>query len=399
MLERSRTEATARIKVLHLIETLGSGGAERLLVTNLKYLDSSEFESEVVTVFDSNNYWKESIEQLGIPVRTLRCKGLKNIAFGVRHLKRLIRESKPDLIHTHLWAANVIGRFAGRLTGVPVVSSVHNPEYEPETLIDSTGVNRSKLFAARQMDKWTAAFGCTRMIAVSEYVSDRAVARLAFPRERIDVIYNPIDSSGGTQITQKGLVRDELGLARDALIALNVGRLTPQKGFIYAVRAMPTIIKAFPAAQLLSVGAQPDQPYLKAVRDEIERLGLERSVNLVGEKRNVGDYLNAADIFVFPSLFEGLGIALAEAMAAGLPSVVSDIPPLTEFVVNGENGILIEGRKPSAISKAIVELLQSSEVRSSLGSAASATALELFSPQSAVRELAETYRGSVSSVR
>src|SRR5215475_6506722 len=101
---------TARI--VHLIEGLGSGGAERLLYTNLKYFNGSRFQNEVVTVFSGATRWKEQIEALGVRVTSLDCRNLRDLAKGVQRLRRLLQNRIPDLIHTHLWAANVIGRVA-----------------------------------------------------------------------------------------------------------------------------------------------------------------------------------------------------------------------------------------------------------------------------------------------
>jgi len=374
--------------VLHLTETLGSGGAERLLHTNLSHFDADEIDSRVVTVFSHGDYWKDKIASLGVEAKSLECSGFSDIFNGVRRLRRELRSDSPDVIHTHLWTANVIGRIAGRLSGVPVISSIHNPEYEPEAII---GISSKKLFAARQIDKWTARFGCRRMIAVSNYVRESAHLRIGFPLEKIDVVYNPIDVAEAVSHFDKRSFLAEIGLPADAVVILTVGRIAPQKGLIYAIRAMKIVVAQMPDVHLLHVGAQENSDYLVGINTEIKQSG-QSNVHLMGEQRNIGDFLHAADLFIFPSLFEGLGIALAEAMAAGLACVASDIRPLDEFVTSGVNGILISLRDPDVIAGAVVDLLGSDEKRERLGARARETALAKFQPGPAAKRLTEIYQ-------
>lgn len=389
ILDTNVAERDRKLKVLHLIETLGSGGAERLLHTNLRHFDAGEIESRVVSVFSRGDYWKEQIEGFGVEVKSLDCSSFSDISSGVRKLRRELKGDKPDVIHTHLWTANVIGRIAGRLSGVPVISSIHNPEYEPEA---TTGLSSIKLFAARQIDKWTARFCCTRMIAVSNYVRESAYRRIGFPLDKIDVVYNPIDTAERSPDISKGVLLTDIGLPPDAVLILNVGRVAPQKGLIYAIRGMKIVAGKMPNVHLLHVGAQDNSDYLAAVEVEIERSGISHNVHLIGERRNVADFLQAADLFVFPSLFEGLGIALAEAMAAGLPCVASDIRPLDEFVTSGVNGVLVPPENADAIAEAVIDLLSSPEKRKAMGVAARETALAMFQPEPAARRLSKIYR-------
>lgn len=376
---------------MHLIEGLGPGGAERLLYTNLKYLDPERLENEVVTIFADLDYWKRSIEKLGVSVESLGCTTRRDLVGGVARLRKHIRRTKPDLIHTHLWAANITGRIAGLLSNVPVISSIHNPEYELEVFADAAQMSQSKLLIARVLDKWTARFGCQQMLAVSNYVKESTHLRLNYPRAKIQVLYNPIDTSDLLEIRSRQDILSEVGLPQDSIILLNVGRLSPQKGFIYAVRAMQEVRKHFPKAHLLSIGAQSDRRWHSEIESEIVKLGLTDVIHLLGEKRNVSDFLHRCDLFIFPSLYEGMGIALAEAMSVGCACITNDIKPLTEFVEHDINGILVEPRNPKILAKAIVDLLNDVEKRRALGQAAKETALELFQPKPAADKLTDIY--------
>ncbi|HLE62198.1 MAG TPA: glycosyltransferase, partial [Pyrinomonadaceae bacterium] len=134
-------KAGGSLRVTHLIEGLGPGGAERLLYTNLKHLDPARVESTVLTLFSHGDHWKEPLRALGVRVESLQCSGIRELPRGIARLRTWLRREQPDLLHTHLWGANVVGRIAGRLSGVPVISSVHNPDYEPEAWSDGSKAN------------------------------------------------------------------------------------------------------------------------------------------------------------------------------------------------------------------------------------------------------------------
>lgn len=387
-----------KLKILHLIEGLGSGGAERLLYTNLKHFDRNLLENKVITVFSGADYWREPIQQdLNVPVSSLECRSLRDIMTGVQRLRKEIARFEPDLIHTHLWAANIIGRIAGFSTKIPVISSIHNPEYEPEVFTDSAQLNSKKLFIARQMDKWTARFGCQKMIAVSAYVKESAARHLDFPTEKIEVLYNPIDvsdlCSGATRTRE--MLLSEQDLSADSLIILNVARVAPQKGLLYAIQALPEIRKRFPKAHLISVGGKDDAQFFARLEEESNKLDLSNFVHFLGSRRDVKDFLYHADLFVFPSVFEGLGIALTEAMAVGCACVASDIKPLDEFVENGVDGMFFPPRDAAALAQSVTALLLNEEKREAIGQAAQKKALSLFQPQPAADKLTGIYFSTV----
>jgi glycosyltransferase involved in cell wall biosynthesis len=381
-------------RIVHLIEALGSGGAERLLYTNLKYLDRSRFQNDVITVFSGATHWKESIEALGVGVKSLDCRNLRDLAKGVHQLRRLLRNSRPDLIHTHLWAANVIGRIAGRLSGVPVISSIHNPDHEPDAWGDGAEVGLLKRRLALLADWWTARFGCERLVAVSEYVRRSAHKRLGFPLERIDLLYNPIDidqfQSGATRGRRKLI--EELRLPEGSFVLLNVARVSPQKGLLYAIRALPAVREKYPETYLVSVGATVDQRWLPRLEAEADALGVARNMRFLGARRDIPDLLRCCDLFVFPSLYEGLGISLIEAMASGCACVASRAGPITEVVRHGVDGWLVPPADDRALADAVCSLLADEDKRKSLGAAAGASARARFHPETAARTLEGIYK-------
>jgi glycosyltransferase involved in cell wall biosynthesis len=391
------TNKTHRLHVVHLIEALGPGGAERLLYTNLKHFDPEQIRSTVITVYSNANHWLEPIKALGVPVVRLNCNSPRDILKGIRTLRTWLLENKPDLIHSHLWAANLIGRVAGRITKTPVISSVHNPDHEAEAWADGAEVSILKRRIVRALDRWTARAGNKLTIAVSRYVKESANRHLGIPLDAIEVVYNPIDIDlirTAPSASRAELLR-ALGLPADSLILLNVARISPQKGLLYALRALPTIRQRHVSVQLLSIGATTDPAWHAQLQREATQLDVTNHFHLLGARRDVIDFLRACDVFVFPSLYEGLGIALIEAMAAGCACVASSAGPIPEVVSDGEDGLLVPPADPEAIAAAVCRLLDDQSLRIQLGTAASKSALSRFQPQPSASMLTQIYQESV----
>lgn len=387
---------SGNLRVLHVIESLGSGGAERLLYTNLCHFDPNCIDSKVVTIYSKNEFWGPAIEQLGVPVESLNLSSIRKIRTGIAGLRAIVKEFDPDLIHTHLWGANIIGRRTGKLENVPVVSSIHNPEYEPAAASNASFATRRKIDAARALDAFTARW-CGRMIAVSKYVGESAANRLGYPRERITVLYNPVFLSEDVSETDRDSICNDAGIDPSSRILLFVGRLAPQKGLLTLIKAMPDVISKFPDVHLIALGNTNNADYHDAVKDEVERLNIGNHIHLLGERKAVSDYLKNCELFLFPSEFEGLGIALAEAMALGVACIASNIRPLDEFVVNDKNGVLIGPRDSAALSLAIVDLLGDEERRKRLSAAAKDTAISMFDPKIAAERLISIYSEVIDS--
>lgn len=390
------------IHVVHLIEALGPGGAERLLYTNLKHFDPARVRSTVITVYSRSDHWTGPIRDLGVEVRSLDCCGTRDLPRAGLRLRAWLRKRRPDLLHTHLWGANVVGRIAGRLSGVPVISSMHGLDYEPETWSDGSGISFRKRRMIRLLDTGVARLCCERIVAVSESVRRSTHRHLRYPLERIDLLYNPIDVEAFGQFAsdeEREEVLKELGLPADSLLLLNVGHVIPAKGLLYAIRALPFIMEKHPAAHLVSVGALTDPQWLALLEGESESLGVAGHVHILGTRRDVPRLLRACDLFVFPSLHEGLGISLIEAMASGCACVAAESGPLPEVIEHGKTGWLAPRKDVKSLAEAVCALLADAGLRTRLGSAARNLTLERFEPQKAADRLVEIYESVVATSR
>jgi glycosyltransferase involved in cell wall biosynthesis len=388
-----------RVHVVHLIEALGPGGAERVLFTNLRHLDTNRIRSTVVTVFSKADHWAPSIRSLGIPVISLACRGYTDVPRGMTRFYKQLKTLRPNLLHTHLWTAGIIGRSVGRLVRVPVISSVHNPDYEDAALRDYPGPAMEK-WIVRSLDKWTAKLGCDRMLAVSEHVRKSTALKLGMSLQRISLLYNPVDySKEETPMPVRDSVLSELGLPLDSMLLLNVARVSPQKGLVFAIRALPVIAERFPLVHLLSVGVLSDDLLLNKLHNEATRLGVEKRVHYLGPRSDVWRLLRAADVFVFPSLYEGLGVALIEAMRAGCACVATSIEPVLEFMRHDAEGVLVPPADPHKLADAVSGLLADNARRQRLGRAAKDQALRRFHPDAIASRLASIYEEVLAAPR
>lgn len=378
------------IEVLHLIETLGLGGAEMTLYTLLKYLDPSRVRSRVVTFFSMDGshdrlrtHFVPLVESMGIPVTSLGARRVREFPSAIQRLRQELQASRPDLVHTQLFAANIVGRVAGRLARVPVVSTIQSLDYEPERLATYTNPgNVIRVAAMLYADKYTARF-CSRMIVpVSEAVAASTRRWLQVPPERMRVMYNPIDTGNfsAPDPDARRRIRERLGIPPDARIVLNVGRIMYAKGQIDLVNAMPAIIASAPNAHMVILGDVANKVCKAALDAAIAAHGIAGHCHFPGASNAVREWLDACDVFVFPSIFEGMGIAMAEAMLCGRPVVAASIVTLAEQIRDGVTGLLVPPQDPAGLARAVVRVLQDPALARRLGEAAERQAIQSYDP-------------------
>jgi glycosyltransferase involved in cell wall biosynthesis len=384
------------IRILHLIEDLGSGGAERLLFVNLARLDRDRFSGMVCHLYDRALHWRQPIEDLGYPVLSLRLRSLRDVPRGVARLLRILREHPVDVIHTHLYGANLVGRIAGAIAGVPVVSSLHNPDYEPAVLKDNPALSPAKIWVLNRLDRLSSALARPYFVAVSEYVKQSGVTHLGIRRERATVIYNPIDVQAfrpdADTAAAGARLRTELGFEAGDPVLLSVARLDPQKGLRYLVEAMPSIVAEFPRAVAVVVGggAPGAQPALEALAGA---LGMGAHVRFAGVQADVKPFLEMCDVFVLPSLYEGMGIALVEAMAMERACVASRTTAIPEVVEDGVSGVLVPPADPAELARAIIALLRDAALRARMGGEGRRIAVARFDVSRNIALLEAVYGG------
>jgi glycosyltransferase involved in cell wall biosynthesis len=336
------------VRVLYLIDSLAAGGAERSLTALAPAYRDRGIELAVCYLHERHGVRAE-LEAAGAAVGSLQGPG--GLARAVWRARRLIGAQRPDLVHTTLFEADLVGRTATGRTGVPVVSSLVTTAYVPQQAA-TPGLRRWKLRAARLLDAATAQ-RVTRFHAISGHVAEVMAAKLRVPRERIDVVPRGRDPAalGVREAGRRAAARAALGLQPGTPLLLAAARQEHQKGLDVLLRAFPAVLERVPRARLAIAGRSGNQtPLLEAIA---ARSGLGGAVTLLGPRPDVPELLCAADVFALPSRWEGLGSVLLEAMALEAPIVASDLPAVREVVADGRSAQLVPPGEPAALAAAI----------------------------------------------
>ena len=372
-----------RYNILFLIDSLGMGGAERLLVTSLNYFDKTYFNLRVCAfnVRDGNPI-AEDIQQIAhvpvdlIPVRRLQDpRGLPRLVF-------YLKKHRVDLLHTQLVTANILGSVAAKLAGVPTVSTQHTLDAPPK----GTGTYRR-----RQMMWWALRHFCDRVIAVSEETRQHHIRMGRLAPAKVVTMYNGIDLSPFSPLAPEEYraKRAALGLPQDAPVLTTVAVLRPAKGIQYMLEALPMVLEQVPGARYLVVGSGEHESHLKEM---VKQRGLADHVIFSGVRSDIPELLAISDIFVLPTLTEALPTVLAEAMAARKPIVVSEVGGVPEMIEHTHNGLLVPPADPAKLAKACLQLLQNSEQAQMMACNGRQVAELRFDVRQQVQQLAGLYQ-------
>jgi glycosyltransferase involved in cell wall biosynthesis len=226
-------------------------------------------------------------------------------------------------------------------------------------------------------------------VAISQHVKDSAVEHLGLRSERITVIYRGTPPEATP--VEAGVIeaaRHELGLGGVGPLLLTVGRLVPQKGQRYLIQAMPAVRRTFPNVRLLVTGTGFLESELRRLAAE---LGVADAVRFLGRRDDLKTLMGLADVFVFPSVYEGLGVSLLEAATAGMACIASRVGPIPEVISDGVNGVLVAPQSPTELAAAIVRLAGDADLRHRLGARASCDARARFSIARAAAQLESLY--------
>jgi len=309
------------------------------------------------------NAEKLGIEVIDLPSLVRRISPVNDLkAFS--SIFRLLRRMKPHIVHTHTSKAGILGRLAAWMARVPTI--IHTPH--GHVFYGHFGRSLSRIFL--QMERLLGKITHHHIALTPEECNDYLSLRVAQPNNT-SVIHSGVDlqrfSKGAKQRTEK---RKELGFSPHSLVVGYVGWLIPIKGVTYLVNAMAKIVEQHPKSLLVLVGKGDDKGEEEIkLKEQVERAGLADKVRFLGWRPDVDEIMGCFDIFVLPSLNEGMGRVLVEAMAAGLPIVASRVGGIPDLVKDGENGLLVPPADTSALEKAISSLLHDGARRKRMGKA------------------------------
>ncbi|HYT81506.1 MAG TPA: glycosyltransferase [Actinomycetota bacterium] len=362
--------------VLLLYKALGRGGAEQLLLNSARYLDTTDFRYEVAYIFSQHEDFVSDLRDAGLPVH---CLGGREQAAWMGRLRALVRQRKPKIVHTHSPYMAVGARLLlRRPRGPRLIHTEHNvwESYHPMT-------RRGNLLTFPLND---------HVFAVSEHVrqSIRYPAALRFlPMPPLEALYHGLDLASMDGWERTDGIRESLGVPKHAPVIGTVANFKPQKGHRYLLEAAVRIRQSFPEARFVLVGFGPLEG---ALRRQARQLGLEDNVIFTGSRSDVPRLTASFDVFALPSIYEGLSIALVEALAVGTPAVVAKSGGVTEVVTHDVNGIVVPPRDSVALGNAIVSLLGDPPLQRRLVKAGRKRARD-FDIKAAVQRIEEVYRG------
>lgn len=335
---------------------------------------------------------KARLAALGIRLEPVELRRLLSPTSDIRGLVRLyqlVRHGRFDIVHTHMSKAALLGGLAGWLARAPVkVNTAHN--------LGSIAMPKAWLRALFWVyDKILLSVTIDAVITVSEHVRDTVLRRRLLGPEMVFAIPNGICSAGPSHAAaERTMLLAELGGGSGRLIVGTVARLVWFKGLDVLVAAAATVVKCCPESVFVVVGNGP-------LRTELERqaqaLGVTRSFAFLGERRDVAQLLRAFDVFVLPSVSEGMPITILEAMDAATPVIATRVGGVPELVDDGETGLLVPPRDPEALGAAILHLLESPRLRADMGQRGRERVARHFSADRMVASTDQLFRRLLSA--
>ena len=317
-------------------------------------------------------------------VARMEAAGIKHIKVNIRTksevhpklwlsfptLKQLIKEEEINIIHAHTRVTQVLGFFLSRSNGVPMITTCHG------------------FFRPRWFRK---AFPCwgTAVIAISKPVARHLSEDFGIPQSQIHLVANGINLERFvmTNDFMRRQARQRLNMADEPLIGI-IARLSDVKGIDVLIKAMPDILKAIPAAKLLIAGQGPEEAVLKQLTQDMSLTAHVQFKSTVNQTELI---LPAIDVFVMPSLMEGLGLSVMEAQACGIPVVASNVGGLVDLIEDGKTGFLVAVNNPQALAGRIIEMLRNFPKANSMAGLARSSIEKNFSIEGMLKQILQIY--------
>jgi glycosyltransferase involved in cell wall biosynthesis len=297
-------------------------------------------------------------------------------------LWHVFRCERPDIVHTHTSKAGAVGRVAAWLAGIPVV--IHTPHGHIFYGYYGPAIS----WVIRLFERLLALI-TDRIVTLTDRGANEHVRyKIAGPEKFVTIPSGIALSVFRSVRVEPSMKRKELGLPTEGPVIGTVGRLVPIKGHEWLLKAAPRVLAEFPHATFVFLG---EGPLLDQLQQLAAGLGISDHVMFLGARQDVPECLAAFDLFAFPSLNEGMGRALIEAMAVGLPAVATCVGGIPDVVEDGETGLLVPARDETALADALLKLLRDPVRRQAYGQAARQSTGERFDASAMVRAIDRLY--------
>ena len=393
------TDNRSPLRVAQLVETLTMGGAENLAVQianaraaagDRSYLYVMQGPGPLSGRIDpavSVRYFHYQRESVRHPLTFLR-----SLHRGERVLAGQLTADGVQVLQTHLPGANFWGLLLAWRRRTHVVATVHNNREFDYGDADHPVRRRLRRLAYRSILR-----RCDAVVAVSADVARSLLTEVGMRREqvrRLAVVPNGVPLPEPLPLPRRRELRERFGCGPDDVLVLAAGRHSEQKNFRCLVEAAPALLAQAPRCRVVIAG---DGPLRTRHQAHAARLGVEGAVEFPGNLADLDAVMQAADLFVLPSLWEGLPLVLLEAMAAGLPVVGSRIPGIADVVEEGRQGLLVPPDDPAALAAALADLAADPERRRAMGAAGRALVERDYSFTRVAADLEQLYRRIVAA--
>ncbi|MCJ7582600.1 MAG: glycosyltransferase family 4 protein [Candidatus Aminicenantes bacterium] len=354
-----------KIKVVHIITRFDKGGSAENTFLTLDGMDKSRYEVTLIsgkeddpTQGRSNQIWELRIEHIPIP-ELRRNINLVNDWKAFLKIRRILKYNNFTIVHTHTSKAGFLGRIAARAARTPII--IHTPH--GHVLFGYFG--RMKTLVFKILEKFTVRI-TDIIIALTKREKEDYVAAKMAKRDKITVIHSGIEleKCKNLSIEEKQALKKTLHIPEGALIVGTAGRLVQVKGPEILIRAAEKVLRKHPDVYFLFAGDGDQREALSALAD---RLGIKKNIVFLGWRNDLVEILSLYDIFVLPSLNEGMGRVLVEAMALGKPIVASNICGIPDLIQHGKNGFLVPPQNPEELAHHIQILLEDKHLRIQMG--------------------------------
>jgi glycosyltransferase involved in cell wall biosynthesis len=365
-----RSKSHPRPRILQLLATGGNGGAQESYTGLLLRLDRSRYDVRALSL--SVGSAVQRLRALGVGVEVLDAT---DDEAAVRELAGWLRHEEIDLVHAHMYRAEVIGTRAAVAAGVPVITAT---------------VHSSRVRSAEDIAVLASLTPMMDRLIVPSASIQHKVRCEGRDGSRFAVIPNGVDLSRFAAPTPPCTMRDEHGIPCDAPLVGVVARLEAEKGHRHLIDAWPAVLEAVPDAWLAIVGEGSQADGLRAQARSLGR-GVARRIVFTGRREDISALTSDLTVAVLPSLREAQGISILEAMARRRPVVASAVGGIPEVITSGVDGLLVPPADAPALGDALVALLRDPALRDRIGEAGYRTVAERFSIDAQVRRIEAVY--------
>lgn len=370
------------IKIAHIITGLGPGGAETMLCKLLTHMDTSRFQNTVISLTDEGRI-AHDIRQLGIPVHSLGLRPGIPHPFGLLRLVRRLRVQQPDIVQTWLYHADLLGLVGGRLAGVPSIAwNVRCTELREE---DHSRLLFWLLRLLAYLSRGPQA------VVVNSEAGRRVHEKIGYRPRQWVVIPNGFDTERFRPSPEmRSVVRKRLGVPENSFLVGMVARYHAMKDHSTFLNAVSQLARGRGADIRVMLVGQGIDGSNGALVNQIKNLNMQDKVLLLSEREDIPDLMASLDIAVSSSYSEGFSNVIGEAMACGVPCVVTDVGESAYIV--GDTGLVVPPRDLGAFASALEQLLSmGTDRRRALGQAARERIISLFSIENIAKEYEKLY--------